>query len=99
MHYLSEISEEKFSTLIKAFFLFFCCKAQSVPNNLPCHNAVSKKQKEKDFIIGNVISTSISLRGIRQITEIGLGRNMGQPPLLSVMSMQPASATLSVSDR
>lgn len=65
----------KFLTSVKAFLLFICCKAWSVPNNLHFHNAVSKKVQ--DFLIGNIISTAILLRGIKTIQWQALSEKRG----------------------
>lgn len=43
---------------------------------LPFHNAVSQTQKEKDFLVGNVTTASISLRGTGQV-ETSLDRKEG----------------------
>jgi len=44
---------------------------------LPCPSVVGKKEEEKDFLTGNVISTSISLGGIREIQRQVLAGKRG----------------------
>lgn len=81
-------------TLIKAFSLFIFLPQSMICSDLPWHDVVSKKQKEEYLLLGNV-SRIICLGGIRRTQRQVLAGEREQPPLLSLMSMQPASATLS----